>query len=74
MPPIFEAIEAQALGLSATDKARLIERLISSLDVDPGIDDAWAAEVERRYAEFENGSVALVSGPEALAELKNEFR
>ncbi|NUM53631.1 MAG: addiction module protein [Candidatus Hydrogenedentes bacterium] len=69
-----EAIEAEALGLPAAERARLIERLISSLDMDPEVEDAWAAEVERRYAEFESGSVTLVSGPETLASLKNEFR
>jgi len=63
-----------ALRLSATERGLLIERLIASLDVDPGVDDAWAAEVERRNAEIESGAVSLLSGPEALAELKAEFR
>jgi hypothetical protein len=48
--------------------------LIASLDVDPGIDDAWAAEVERRNAQIESGAVSLISGPEAIAKLKAEFR
>jgi len=69
-----EAIEAEALTLSAGDRARLVEKLISSLDVDPEVEEAWAAEVERRHAEIEKGTVTLVSGPEALAKLKTEFR
>ena len=74
MPLTVEAIEAEALTLSAGDRARLVERLISSLEVDPELEEAWAAEVERRHAEIENGSVAPVSGPDALARLKAEFR
>lgn len=74
MSSTFEALEAEALQLSAAERARLIERLIASLDVDPEVEAAWAAEVERRNAEIESGAVSLISGPEALAKLKTEFR
>ncbi len=74
MSSTVEALEAEALQLSITERGRLIERLIASLDVDPGVDDAWAAEVERRNAQIENGEVSLLRGPEALAKLKAEFR
>lgn len=73
MPLSREVIEAEALNLSKDDRARLIERLISSLEVDPEVEEAWAAEVERRNAEIESGAVSAVSGPEALARLKAEF-
>lgn len=69
-----EALEAEALQLSAAERGRLIERLIASLDADPGVDDAWAAEVERRNAQIESGTVSLINGPDALARLKAEFR
>jgi len=74
MSATVEALEAEALQLSAAERARLVERLIVSLDADPDVEEAWAAEVERRNAEIESGAVALVSGPEALARLKSEFR
>lgn len=69
-----EELEAVALQLPQGERARLVERLIASLDADPEVEDVWAAEVERRNAELESGAVALVPGPEALAELKAEFR
>lgn len=69
-----EDLEAEALQLSATERARLVERLIASLDIDPAVEDAWATEVERRNAEIESGAVSMVSGPESLAKLKAEFR
>jgi putative addiction module component (TIGR02574 family) len=74
MSSTIEAIEAEALQLPAAERARLVERLIASLDADPGVEEAWAAEVERRNAEIESGSVALIPGAEALAKLKAEFR
>lgn len=69
----IEILEAEALQLTPSDRARLIERLISSLDIDPAVEEAWAAEVERRNAEIENGAVSLLPGPETLAKLKAEF-
>lgn len=69
-----EALEAAALTLSSSDRARLVERLIATLDVDPEIEEAWAAEVERRHAEIESGAVSLLPGPETLAKLKAEFK
>ena len=74
MASSIEIIEAEALRLSATERARLIERLIASLDVDPEVEEAWAAEVERRNSEVESGKVSLVSGPEAIAKLKALFK
>jgi putative addiction module component (TIGR02574 family) len=68
-----ETLEAAALQLSPADRARLIDRLIATLDADPEVEEAWAAEVERRQTEIENGIVSLLPGPESLAKLKAEF-
>ena len=69
-----ETLEAAALQLPPGERARLIERLITSLDADPEVEEAWAAEVERRQAEIESGAVSLLPGPETLAKLKAEFQ
>lgn len=50
------------------------ERQNDRFDVDPEIEEAWAAEVERRQAEIESGAVSLLPGPETLAKLKAEFQ
>ena len=70
----IEILEAEAMQLSPGERARLIERLISSLDIDPAVEDAWAAEVERRNEEIESGAVSLLPGPVTLAKLKAEFQ
>jgi putative addiction module component (TIGR02574 family) len=69
-----EVLEAEALQLPLAERAQLVERLIASLDVDPEVEEAWAAEVERRQAEIENGSVSLLPGPETLTKLRRELR
>jgi len=74
MASTLEVLEAEALQLPASDRARLVERLIASLDIDPALEEAWATEVERRNAEIESGAVSLISGPEALGKLKAQFR
>lgn len=74
MPSTLEKLEAEALQLPSGERARLVDRLIASLDADPAIDDAWAVEVERRNAQIESGEVSLLPGAETLARLKAEFR
>ena len=70
MPAELEVIEAQALGLSAPDRARLLERLILSLDQDAASDQAWDDLAAGRDAEIESGQVSEIDGPEAIARLR----
>jgi putative addiction module component (TIGR02574 family) len=73
MPPTIETVEADALQLSSAERALLVERLIASLDADPEIEAAWAAEVERRQRDIDSGAATWLDGPETLAELRREF-
>ena len=68
-----ETLEAAALQLTPADRARLVDRLIATLDADPEVEEAWAAEVERRQSEIENGTVSLLPGPETLTKLKADL-
>jgi putative addiction module component (TIGR02574 family) len=49
-------IEAEALQLTAEERVRLADHLLASVSGDPGIEEAWAEEVERRLAEVEAGA------------------
>jgi putative addiction module component (TIGR02574 family) len=69
-----ETLEAAALQLTPSDRARLVDRLIATLDADAEVEEAWAAEVERRQIDMDNGTVTLLSGPESLAELRAKFK
>lgn len=74
MSSTFEALEAEILRLPAAERARLVERLIASLDTDPEIEGAWVTEVERRQAEIESGATSLLPGPETTAKIKAKRR
>ena len=69
----LEAIEAQVLRLSPADRARLLDRLILSLDEDTARDRAWDAVAAQRDAEIETGQVAEIDGAAALARLRAEY-
>jgi hypothetical protein len=68
-----ELIEAQVLKLSPEDRARLLDRLILSLDQDEVRDAAWDAVAAQRDAEIESGHVAEIDGPEALERLRAKY-
>jgi len=46
----LEVLVAEALKLAPTDRSHLLARLISSLDFDPEVEEAWTLEAERREA------------------------
>ena len=43
MSTTLETLQAEVLRLSPSDRARLLDRLIASLDVDTQAEDAWDA-------------------------------
>jgi putative addiction module component (TIGR02574 family) len=67
MPSELEIIEAQALKLTAEERAQLADRLIASLFEDHEVEDAWAAEVERRIGEIENGRSKMIPAADGIA-------
>jgi hypothetical protein len=74
MPMPLEALQAEAMRLSPADKARLLERLILSLDADAETEAAWDAVADAREAEVAAGNVAAVPLHEALGRLEGRFR
>jgi putative addiction module component (TIGR02574 family) len=65
-----QALESAALLLPAEERARLAERLLASLDVDPAIEEAWATEIERRLADWEAGLVEGIPWSEARQQIQ----
>lgn len=66
----LDALEAEVLSLSPLARAHLLDRLISSLEADPEIQGAWAAEAERRDTELDQGKATALSGEAVLARLR----
>ena len=75
----LDQVEAQALRLSARDRARLAHRLLESLDEaaaeDPAeVERAWKEEIERRVADFDAGGIELVPSDEVLRAARAKLR
>ena len=70
----LEILAAEALTLSPGERAAFAQRLLASLDEDSEIEDAWAAEVERRIAAVEDGSSQVIPIAEALAQARAALR
>jgi putative addiction module component (TIGR02574 family) len=63
----LETVEAEALKLTAEERAQLADRLLASLFEDREVEEAWAVEVERRIEEIESGRSKLISAADAIA-------
>ncbi len=68
-----EALELELLRLPTSERARLLDRVIASLDADKARDKAWDELAAQRDAEIERGESSPVSGPEVLAPLRAEL-
>ena len=74
MPVSIDAIEAEILVLPASERARLLDKLIESLDIDPTVETAWQREAQRRDDEIESGEVEALSGNAVVAQLRAGLR
>jgi putative addiction module component (TIGR02574 family) len=76
MQPSTAAVFEAALALSDDDRAKLVQKLVESLDgePDPHAEAAWAAEIERRLARIDAGQASSLSMDEALARLHRAAR
>ncbi len=68
MPSSVEQVASDALGLPASSRALLVEKLLASLsgEADPAVEKAHLAEVRRRRADTAAGKAQLVEGDDAL--------
>ena len=70
MDTTLEILEERAMTLTVNERAALAQRLLASLDEDQEIDDAWAAELDRRIAAVESGEMKTIPIAEALAQVR----
>ena len=73
MSTTLETLQAEVLRLSPNDRARLLDRLIASLDADPEVEAAWDAVAAAREAEMNVGTAQPVPLDAALARLAARF-
>jgi hypothetical protein len=65
-----EVLAQQVLQLSAPDRARLLDQVITSLDADRERDARWNELAAVRDAEADARPELLVPGPEAMARIR----
>lgn len=70
----LETLESEVLRLPASDRARLLDRVVASLDADTVRDTAWDAVAARRDAEIQAGTATEISVDEVLARLEAELK
>lgn len=75
MSNVLTELKEKASQLSDAERAELALSLIESLDgpADPGVDEAWRLEVERRVGQIERGEVSLIPGDEVFARLRRRL-
>ncbi len=66
----LEVLEAEALKLTSGERAAFAQLLLASLDEDVEVEEAWAAEVERRISDVEHGITQLIPIADALAQVR----
>ena len=70
MTPTLEAVESAALGLSAAERAELIQRLIDTVLQPPPLHPAWEAEIARRIADLDSGRAKAIPAETVHAEIR----
>ena len=69
-----ENILKEALTLSPSEKAQLIDKLISTLDKsDKEIDELWAKEAEDRIEAYDQGRIKAISLEKVLQEYRQSI-
>ena len=72
----LDGVTSLALGLNPYEQSLLLSRIfdnLESLGVDAEHEAAWAAEIERRVREVENGEVELIDHEVVMKELRDRF-
>jgi len=66
----LEDVEAAAMQLAPSERARLAERLLVSLDEDDEILAAWVEEAERRGDAYDRGEMEAIDFDKAIAQAR----
>jgi putative addiction module component (TIGR02574 family) len=76
MANLARDLESKALELSRRERARLAQRLSSSLDqeLDADAEKLWLQEAERRLGELKSGKVAGIPAEKVIRKARSTLR
>ncbi|MEQ1660972.1 MAG: addiction module protein [Hylemonella sp.] len=67
MSQTAESLSQQAAQLPPTERMKLVERILDTLDTpDPNLDALWAKEAEDRLAAYRRGEISALPLAEVL--------
>lgn len=69
-------IEREIRGLKPGEQERLLRALVEELDgpPDPGVEQAWLEEAQRRSRELDSGAVKAIPAEEVLTKARAELK
>lgn len=75
METSHERLVEEALSLPADDRLKLVEKLLTSLNlpISDDVERLWAEEAERRVAQIEKGKARLIPGEEVFARIREKY-
>ncbi len=73
MPSTLEILHAEVMCLSRSDRARLLDRLVASLDADASAEVAWDELADERALELDSGVIDAHPLEVVVARLEARF-
>jgi putative addiction module component (TIGR02574 family) len=73
MNPSLETLQAEVMLLSFSDRAKLLDSLIASLDEDAEVEAAWDALADAREQALRDGTVDTMPLEDVMARLEARF-
>jgi putative addiction module component (TIGR02574 family) len=75
MAKTLSEIESEAMQLSRQERAVLVERLLTTLDVGEDVDaeELWLQEAERRYQEYRAGRMSSKPAAQVFEDAKKRL-
>ena len=70
MTTSLDSVTADALKLSAQERALLIERLVDTVLPAPPLHPSWDAEIDRRAADMDAGTTQCIPAEAVMADLR----
>ena len=69
----IQAVEAQAMKLTPSERADLADKLWLSVNSREEVDAAWDAEIARRIEQIDSGEVECVPWETVMAEMRAKY-
>ena len=73
MQSTLETLQAEVMRLSPADRAKLLDSLITSLDIDADVEAEWDELADRREHDLESGAAEGIPLEVAVARLEARF-